>query len=224
MVYSRTRPFRFFVGCHEFIRRQYDLGSSDAIRSTTSAFGAVRAELGRLDHEMVSSHWRKLSLHFHHWSIQKEYGRSDGRHGLGEHVDEQFRSNEYHDARSCGNYRWIRELSEETGSRTAAERRGWAGIELPSSIDTVRVFQIPTDHRMNRNERSELLSSDVRFIGRLRFVLLSDSPTERSPSRFDSQQLRAGFLVAVAYSSAIGGIVTLVGTPSNIFAKGFMEE
>ena len=64
----------------------------------------------------------------------------------------------------------------------------------------------------------------LRFIFCLRFVLLSDSSNEKNPSRLDSRQLKAGFLVAVAYSSAIGGIVTLVGTPSNIFAKGFMEE
>ena len=33
-----------------------------------------------------------------------------------------------------------------------------------------------------------------------------------------------GFLIAVAYSAALGGLVTLVGTGPNIFVKGFMDQ
>jgi Na+/H+ antiporter NhaD/arsenite permease-like protein len=33
-----------------------------------------------------------------------------------------------------------------------------------------------------------------------------------------------GFLIAVAYSAAIGGLATLVGTGPNIFVKGFTDE
>lgn len=33
-----------------------------------------------------------------------------------------------------------------------------------------------------------------------------------------------GFLIAVAYSAAVGGLATLVGTGPNIFVKGFTDE
>jgi Na+/H+ antiporter NhaD/arsenite permease-like protein len=33
-----------------------------------------------------------------------------------------------------------------------------------------------------------------------------------------------GFLLAIAYSSAMGGLATLVGTTPNIFVKGFVEK
>ena len=33
-----------------------------------------------------------------------------------------------------------------------------------------------------------------------------------------------GFLIAVAYSAAIGGLATLVGTGPNIFVKGFADQ
>lgn len=33
-----------------------------------------------------------------------------------------------------------------------------------------------------------------------------------------------GFLLATAYSATIGGLSTLVGTGTNVFAKGFVEE
>jgi di/tricarboxylate transporter len=33
-----------------------------------------------------------------------------------------------------------------------------------------------------------------------------------------------GFLIAVAFSSAIGGMMTLVGTGPNIFVKGFTDQ
>jgi di/tricarboxylate transporter len=32
-----------------------------------------------------------------------------------------------------------------------------------------------------------------------------------------------GFLIAVAFSAAIGGMMTLVGTGPNIFVKGFAD-
>jgi di/tricarboxylate transporter len=33
-----------------------------------------------------------------------------------------------------------------------------------------------------------------------------------------------GFLISVAYSAAIGGLATLVGTGPNIFVKGYTDE
>ena len=33
-----------------------------------------------------------------------------------------------------------------------------------------------------------------------------------------------GFLIAVSYSAALGGLTTLVGTGPNIFVKGFMDQ
>ena len=36
--------------------------------------------------------------------------------------------------------------------------------------------------------------------------------------------LSIGFLIAVAYSTGIGGLMTLVGTNTNIFTKGFVDE
>ena len=33
-----------------------------------------------------------------------------------------------------------------------------------------------------------------------------------------------GFLISVAYSAAVGGLATLVGTGPNIFVKGFADE
>jgi len=33
-----------------------------------------------------------------------------------------------------------------------------------------------------------------------------------------------GFLIAVAFSAAIGGMMTLVGTGPNIFVKGFADQ
>ena len=33
-----------------------------------------------------------------------------------------------------------------------------------------------------------------------------------------------GYLIAVAYSAAVGGMATLVGTGPNIFVKGFIDE
>jgi Na+/H+ antiporter NhaD/arsenite permease-like protein len=33
-----------------------------------------------------------------------------------------------------------------------------------------------------------------------------------------------GFLLATAYSATIGGLGTLVGTGTNVFVKGYIEE
>ncbi len=33
-----------------------------------------------------------------------------------------------------------------------------------------------------------------------------------------------GFLIAVAFSTAIGGMMTMVGTGPNIFVKGFTDQ
>jgi Na+/H+ antiporter NhaD/arsenite permease-like protein len=36
--------------------------------------------------------------------------------------------------------------------------------------------------------------------------------------------IRTGFLLATAYSATIGGLSTVVGTGTNVFVKGFIEE
>ena len=46
------------------------------------------------------------------------------------------------------------------------------------------------------------------FVHSIRIVILSN----------------VGFLIAVAYSAAVGGMGTLVGTGPNIFVKGFTDE
>lgn len=38
------------------------------------------------------------------------------------------------------------------------------------------------------------------------------------------ERISLGFLIAVAYSAALGGLTTLVGTGPNIFVKGFMDQ
>ncbi|CAF4968475.1 unnamed protein product, partial [Rotaria socialis] len=40
--------------------------------------------------------------------------------------------------------------------------------------------------------------------------------------RFDD--LRKGFLLSIAYASTIGGLATLVGTGTNVFVKGYIDE
>ncbi|CAF1034449.1 unnamed protein product [Rotaria sordida] len=45
-----------------------------------------------------------------------------------------------------------------------------------------------------------------------------------SITQLDYRQLKSGFLISVAYSSAIGGLITLVGTGTNIFTKGFIDQ
>lgn len=40
----------------------------------------------------------------------------------------------------------------------------------------------------------------------------------------DFDEISSGFLIAVAYSAALGGLTTLVGTGPNIFVKGFMDQ
>ncbi|CAM4951021.1 unnamed protein product [Rotaria socialis] len=43
-------------------------------------------------------------------------------------------------------------------------------------------------------------------------------------NKIDYRQLKTAFLIAVAYSAAIGGLATLVGTGPNIFVKGFVDD
>ncbi|CAF4211952.1 unnamed protein product [Rotaria socialis] len=42
--------------------------------------------------------------------------------------------------------------------------------------------------------------------------------------QIDYKQLKTGFLISVAYSAAVGGMGTLVGTGPNIFVKGFTDQ
>ncbi|CAF1490892.1 unnamed protein product [Rotaria magnacalcarata] len=56
-------------------------------------------------------------------------------------------------------------------------------------------------------------------------VVELDASTNNSlTSQADYRQLKSGFLISVAYSSGIGGLVTLVGTGTNIFTKGFVDQ
>ncbi|CAF1201966.1 unnamed protein product [Rotaria sordida] len=45
-----------------------------------------------------------------------------------------------------------------------------------------------------------------------------------STNHVNYKQLKTAFLIAVAYSAAIGGLATLVGTGPNIFVKGFTDK
>ncbi|CAF4156283.1 unnamed protein product [Rotaria magnacalcarata] len=45
-----------------------------------------------------------------------------------------------------------------------------------------------------------------------------------SITQLDYRQLKCSFLISVAYSSAMGGLITLVGTGTNIFTKGFIDQ
>ncbi|CAF2992535.1 unnamed protein product [Rotaria socialis] len=47
-------------------------------------------------------------------------------------------------------------------------------------------------------------------------------PTESTEQQYE--QIRKGFLLAVAYSATIGGLSSLVGTAPNIFVKGFADR
>ncbi|CAF1027076.1 unnamed protein product [Rotaria sp. Silwood1] len=51
-------------------------------------------------------------------------------------------------------------------------------------------------------------------------IELNSTPT----NHVDYRQLKTAYLIAVAYSAAIGGLSTLVGTGPNIFVKGFADE
>ncbi|CAF3396963.1 unnamed protein product [Rotaria socialis] len=56
-------------------------------------------------------------------------------------------------------------------------------------------------------------------------VVELEAPTNNSLiTQVDYRQLKSGFLISVAYSSGIGGLVTLVGTGTNIFTKGFVDQ
>ncbi|CAF2044398.1 unnamed protein product [Rotaria magnacalcarata] len=55
----------------------------------------------------------------------------------------------------------------------------------------------------------------------------SSSSTRQFPltkQQIDYKQLKTGFLISVAYSAAVGGLGTLVGTGPNIFVKGFTDQ
>ncbi|CAF4098180.1 unnamed protein product, partial [Adineta steineri] len=45
-----------------------------------------------------------------------------------------------------------------------------------------------------------------------------------STDQVNYEQVKIGFLIAVAFSAAIGGMMTLVGTGPNIFVKGFADQ
>ncbi|CAF0929686.1 unnamed protein product [Didymodactylos carnosus] len=52
---------------------------------------------------------------------------------------------------------------------------------------------------------------------------LSNDKDQKS-NEVDYERLKTGFLIAVAYSAAVGGLATLVGTGPNIFVKGFVDD
>ncbi|CAF1207164.1 unnamed protein product [Adineta steineri] len=50
------------------------------------------------------------------------------------------------------------------------------------------------------------------------------SHSNQTKNQVNYEQVKIGFLIAVAFSAAIGGMMTLVGTGPNIFVKGFTDQ
>ncbi|MEQ1906639.1 MAG: SLC13 family permease, partial [Pirellulaceae bacterium] len=53
-------------------------------------------------------------------------------------------------------------------------------------------------------------------------ILISRDPNQ--PDRIGSNLLACSLLLGIAYAASLGGLGTLVGTPTNVFFRGFMEE
>jgi solute carrier family 13 (sodium-dependent dicarboxylate transporter), member 2/3/5 len=53
-------------------------------------------------------------------------------------------------------------------------------------------------------------------------ILISRDPNQ--PERVGSNLLACSLLLGIAYAASLGGLGTLVGTPTNVFFRGFMEE
>ena len=53
-------------------------------------------------------------------------------------------------------------------------------------------------------------------------ILISRDPNK--PERLGSNLLACSLLLGIAYAASLGGLGTLVGTPTNVFFRGFMEE
>ncbi|CAF1298004.1 unnamed protein product [Rotaria sordida] len=75
-------------------------------------------------------------------------------------------------------------------------------IVITSNIQTIE--DTPTNSQFKRSSKNFLNTSFT--------------------NQVDCEQLKTGFLIAVAYSAAIGGMITLVGTGPNIFVKGFTDH
>ncbi|CAF1273143.1 unnamed protein product [Rotaria sordida] len=75
-------------------------------------------------------------------------------------------------------------------------------IVITSNIQTIE--DTPTNSQFKRSSKNFLNTSFT--------------------NQVDCEQLKTGFLIAVAYSAAIGGMMTLVGTGPNIFVKGFTDH
>ncbi|CAF1137416.1 unnamed protein product [Adineta ricciae] len=90
-------------------------------------------------------------------------------------------------------------------------------------IDIEPAFDVKTigedDNDPKRTSHHTTMNENVQ-----RLVPLNDLTKRNKQSTFDYSKLRCGFLIAVAYSSGIGGLTTLVGTGPNIFVKGFVDQ
>ncbi len=53
-------------------------------------------------------------------------------------------------------------------------------------------------------------------------ILISRRPNQ--PEQIGSNLLACSLLLGIAYAASLGGLGTLVGTPTNVFFRGFMEE
>ncbi|CAF1236384.1 unnamed protein product [Adineta ricciae] len=88
----------------------------------------------------------------------------------------------------------------------------------PENISPIEVTVAFDDSCYMNAEKSEHLDTE----GTITIDMNNQVVVDNTQKRY--QQLKTGFLIAVAYSAAIGGLATLVGTGPNIFIKGFTDE
>ncbi|CAF3873070.1 unnamed protein product [Adineta steineri] len=89
-------------------------------------------------------------------------------------------------------------------------------------IDTDVVFDIKTMTEEENENKGILQNTNTNMNDEL--TPFNNSPGDHHKSIFNYQKLKCGFLIAVAYSAALGGLTTLVGTGPNIFVKGFIDQ
>ncbi|CAF4405391.1 unnamed protein product [Rotaria sp. Silwood2] len=98
---------------------------------------------------------------------------------------------------------------------------------------------IPLESEMSSNletsieeQTKEILTIQENILIELNEQAIHDQNDRSSNTKLNSTstnhvnygKLKTAFLIAVAYSAAIGGLATLVGTGPNIFVKGFTDE
>ncbi|CAF4424598.1 unnamed protein product [Rotaria sp. Silwood2] len=103
-----------------------------------------------------------------------------------------------------------------------------------ATVDTTVILDF--DRSIIEQKTTELSVQDSGSINRSDLVIESTPSNNQATvnpdatsiriftTQVDYRQLKSGFLIAVAYSSGLGGLITLVGTGTNIFTKGFVDE